>query len=219
MLGTLSTVLPLVLVVGSNTLLNPFEFKPQETVLASEKISLEKRVPGDPYGNQVFKDNILLTIGFMRGIVSKDAPINWEEVRRPFEYQLVIAPGETYAFHDQVLDQYKNQGIKTSQAHFNYQDGFKSAYGLYGNGVCHLASLMYWVSLDAGVQALAPTNHDFAVIPEIDRKYGVAIYSDFGSSNGGGRQNLYITNNKENPIGFKYNYDGEKLRVTLVELH
>lgn len=47
---------------------------------------------------------------------------------------------------------------------------------LTGDCVCHLASLIYWAARDAGLTALAPTNHDFTTIPEVPKEYGVSIY-------------------------------------------
>ena len=104
----------------------------------------------------------------------------------------------------------------TTNAHFNYQDGFKSDGYLTGDGVCHLASLMYWAAKDAGLTAYAPTSHDFAIINGVPREYGVSIYSvpdDFDTS---ARQNLYIQNNLNFPVAFIFNYDGfDKLTVSI----
>ncbi|OGH13341.1 MAG: hypothetical protein A2687_05140 [Candidatus Levybacteria bacterium RIFCSPHIGHO2_01_FULL_38_26] len=86
-----------------------------------------------------------------------------------------------------------------------------------GNGVCHLASLIYLAAKTAGLDAYAPTSHDFAVIPEISKEFGVSIYSYPGHVTANARQNLYITNNKKNPVIFEFIYDGENLKLSVYE--
>ena len=191
-------------------------FVPQPSVLATHQISLEDRQP-DRYVNGVFKDNILLTIRYMEGNVS-GTPIDWEQVRRPFSYQFKLNPGESFAFHDDVLDQYQGRVVKTTNAHFNASDGFKSDGYLMGDGVCHLASLMYWVAQDAHLDSYAPANHNFAVIPEINKEYGVAIYNLPGAHLTNAKQNLYITNNQGKPITFRFDFNGENLKLTVSEV-
>lgn len=80
-----------------------------------------------------------------------------------------------------------------------------------------MASLIYWVAKDARLDTKAPTNHDFMVIPEIDKQYGVSIYSNPFSKGSYQMQNLYVTNNKQKPIIFKFEYNGEKLKVSTFE--
>jgi len=184
--------------------------------LASEQISLEKRY-GNSYVNDVFKDNILLNIAYLSGKVTKKEDINWNEIKKPFEYKFILMPDKTFAFHDDVLEQYKSSLVKTTNAHFNFDDGFKSDGYLMGDGVCHLASLMYWVSQTAGLATYAPTNHDFVVIPEIDKEFGVSIYKMPGNSNANAMQNLYITNNKKNPIVFDFAYENSQLKFSVYE--
>src|SRR3989338_1540439 len=116
-----------------------------------------------------------------------------------------------------VSDEYKDKVVKTTKAHFNSQEGFKTDGYLFGDGVCHLASLLYWVAKDAGLDAKAPTNHDFMAIPEIDKQYGVSIYSNPQSKGSNSQQNLYITNNKGKPVTFKFDYGQDKLKVSITE--
>ncbi len=184
--------------------------------LASEQISLEKRY-GNSYVNDVFKDNILLNVAYLSGKVTSKEDVDWKEVGKPISYRFTLLPNKTFAFHEDVLGKYKNSVVKTTNANFNYDDGFKSDGYLIGDGVCHLASLMYWVSKNAGLEAYAPTSHDFAVIPEIDRQYGVSIYKTPGSSNANAMQNLYITNNKKNPIVFEFAYNNNQLKFSIYE--
>ncbi len=183
---------------------------PTEQVLSSHQISLEDRQPV-PSVNEVFKDNILLNLAYMRGLVHQSSDIKWEDIRQPFNYDLQLAPGETFAFHDTYLPEYQGKVSKTGNAHFNGAEGFKSDGYLVGDGVCHLASIIYWTALDAQLDTKAPTNHDFAKIEEISREYGVSIFAHDG------RQNLYITNNKQKPIAIRFEYDGVNLKVSVAE--
>ena len=182
-----------------------------DNVLASHEISLEKRY------YPVQKENILLNLTYMDGRVTKKEDINWDQISKPFTYEFNLEPGKTFAFHDDVLDQYKQSLVKTTKAHFNAQEGFKADGYLFGDGVCHLASLIYWVAKEAGLEAVAPTNHNFMEIPEIAREYGVSIYNNPASYGSNAQQNLYVTNNKEKTITFKFAYDGTNLKVTVLE--
>lgn len=184
--------------------------------LASHEISLNDRYPVSSV-NEVFKDNILLNLAYMQGKVSKASDINWGEVKSPSQFEFKLDPGKTFAFHDDILDTYKDSMVQTTKAHFNGEEGFKSDGYLFGDGVCHLASLMYWVAKDAGLDANAPTNHDFMNIPEIDKQYGVSIYNNPFSKGSNAQQNLYITNNKNKPITFKFDYSEDKVKVSVVE--
>jgi len=188
-----------------------------EQVLSSHEISLENRYELKEVSD-VFKDNILLNLAYMRGTVSsKD--FKWDEVKKPFKYEFKLAPNKTFAFHDDVFPEYKDSLVKTTQAHFNSQEGFKTDGYLFGDGVCHLASLIYWVAKDAGLEAKAPTNHDFMAIPEIDKQYGVSIYSNPYAKGAHAQQNLYINNNKGKEIIFKFEYQEDKLKVAVVEVN
>lgn len=182
--------------------------------VASRAISLEYRYPVDSVSD-VFRDNILLNLAYMRGSVAKREDINWDEVKKPFEYEFTLKPSETFAYHEDVQKAYKPTVVKSTQAHFNAQEGFLTDGYLYGDGVCHLASLLYWVAKDAGIHAYAPANHDFMAIPEIPNIYGVSIYSNPMSKTVG--QNMYITNTKAYPIVFSLKYDGEYLTVSVEE--
>lgn len=183
-------------------------------VIASHEISLENRYEVKSVSD-VFKDNILLNLAYMRGTVQDKKSINWDEVKKPFHYEFKLDPQKTFAFHDDILPEYQDSLVKTTQAHFNSQEGFKTDGYLFGDGVCHLASLIYWVAKDAGLDAKAPTNHDFMVIPEIDKQYGVSIYSNPYSKGSNAQQNLYITNNTSKDVIFYFDYADDKLRVSI----
>lgn len=189
---------------------------PNQQVVYSYEISLEHRYPIKAV-SEVFKDNILLNLAYMDGRVSSKKDINWDEVKKPFKYEFRLDPNKTFAFHDDILDEYKEKVTKTTNAHFNAQEGFKTDGYLFGDGVCHLASLIYWVAKEANLEAKAPTNHDFMEIPEISKEYGVSIFSNPFSKGSHTQQNLYITNNKLKPITFRFEYNGEKLKASILE--
>lgn len=187
-----------------------------EPVLASRTISLGERYP-NPFVNEIFKENILLNLAYMRGVVDPSKKVDWLKVTEPFTYSMLLKPGEVFAFHDDVTPEFEQENIKTSNAHFNSSEGFKSDGYLVGDGVCHLASLIYWAAKSAGIESLAPTRHDFANIPQVPREYGVSIYATPGKNDGDDRQNLYIKNDREKTIAFVFTYQENNLQVTVKE--
>lgn len=209
-LNNLVTISTAAILTLSTQLTSPFV---SEQVLSSHEISLEKRY------YPVQKENILLNLAYMDGRVKSAGSINWDEIQKPFQSEFKLDPGKTFAFHDDILSDYKDSLTKTTQAHFNSQEGFKSAGYLVGDGVCHLASLIYWVALDAGLDAKAPTNHNFMAIPEISREYGVSIYNNPFHKGANTQQNLYVTNNKTKPVAFKFEYDGVNLKASVLEIN
>lgn len=190
--------------------------KPQKVKISEEKMSLNNRLEGK-YLNDVYKDNILLNMGYMRGIVNKSAPVNWDEIRQPFTYEFDLNPGQTFAYHDSVKKEYINSVARTSNSHFGAQEGYKSDGRLYGMGVCHLASVINRAAKSADLDSVAPTNHNFAVIREVPREFGVAIYSSPDAKSVSELQNLYITNNLDSNITFKFEYDGDILKVSVLK--
>ncbi len=200
---------------GNQVLLNPSS---GEHLMAQEEMSLEDRYE-NKFVNDVFKNNILLNLAYLGDRVSSPKEIKWDEITKPFQYEFKLEPNKTFAFHSDVEDKYKDSLVKTTNAHFNAGDGFKTDGYLFGDGVCHLASLIYWVAKNAGLAAEAPTNHDFANIPDIPKEFGVSIYNNPSSRGSNQLQNLYITNNKSKPIAFKFEYNDSKLKVSVVELN
>ncbi|GDX61894.1 hypothetical protein LBMAG33_2040 [Candidatus Levyibacteriota bacterium] len=185
--------------------------------ISSHTFSLNNRY-GNSFVNNVFKENILLTIKYTSDKKIDSNNIDWDKINKPFKYSMVLKPDEIFAFHDDVLPEYQNKIDKTTNSHFNLSEGFKSDGYLAGDGVCHLASLLYWVAKDANLEATAPTRHDFMKIPEIPSEFSVSIYSnpyDKGSVNQ--LQNLYIKNNKNNEIIFEFIYNGEDLSIKATE--
>jgi len=184
--------------------------------LASRSYSMEDRY-NVPSVNKVFKDNILLTLKYLDGSVKAKGDISWSEIEKPFHTEFTLKPGEGFAFHDQVLPQFKDLVVKTTNSHFNSDQGFVSDGYLVGDGVCHLASFIYWVAKDAGLDALSLARHDFAKINDVPREYGVSIRFMPGEFSNSSRQNLYIVNNKEKPVTFEFDFDGSNLKVDVVE--
>ena len=208
----LTTILSLILIASVNPLISPV---PETKPLAVRTFSMENRYQ-DSFVNDVFRDNILLTIDYAVG-KTPTRNVNWAEVVRPFEKKLILKPGETFAFHDDVMPKYAGKAIKTTNAHFGSNEGFKFSGKLWGDGVCHLASFLYWTAKDAGLDTVAPVRHDFAKIPEVPREYGVSIYSTPGTNTSDQAQNLYITNNHDKEIAFVFAYDGKNLKITAEE--
>lgn len=197
---------------GSSYHLTIFHDRP----LAQHEFSLNNRYK-NPFVNNVFKDNVLLTINYTTGAKINPKSIDWNEIEKPFIYKFNLKPGEVFAFHDDILPQYKGKIIKTTNAHFNSLEGFKSDGYLVGDGVCHLASLLYWVAKDAGLSAYAPTNHNFAPVPNVPKEFGVSIYNYPGRSSSNRLQNLYITNNRNKEITFEFIFSGELLNISVIE--
>lgn len=169
------------------------------------------------YVSNVFADNILLTLAYMRGAATGDS-VDWDTVEEPFTYSFTLQPGEVFAFHDNVLPEFKGKVVKTTNAHFGAQGGFKSDGYLVADGVCHLASLMNEAATRAGLKVVAPTNHDFAVIPEVDKKYGTAIYFMPGEETANMQQNLYIENNKDTAVTFVFSYRDNNLDIKVTDI-
>ncbi len=193
MLSTSFINLAAISILGLNAV-NPL---PSSHLIAAHTMSLEDRQP-DKYVNGVFKDNILLNLSYMGN-------------------EFTLKPGEAFAFHGDVLPQYEGRIVKTSNAHFNSQEGFKSDGYLVGDGVCHLASLMNLVAIEAKLDTYAPARHDFAVIPDIPKEYGVSIYNYPGRKDDNARQNLYITNSHQKQVTFKFSYNNGDLSMSVFE--
>jgi hypothetical protein len=194
--------------------LSPFEtLVPTVPVAVAEKsLDLTVRYP-DPWVNEVFRDNILLTLHYLAGDIEEKP--DWEKVRQPFEVSFTLNPGEVFAFHEDVLLEFEGKVVKTTGAHFNWQDGFKSDGWLIGDGVCHLASLMNWVASEAGLRVVAHVNHDFLPVPGVPKEYGTSI---FWSPSGGWRsqrQNLYIENTLDFPVKFSFKATADKVNLIL----
>jgi hypothetical protein len=179
----------------------------REIILAEESLDLTIR-DEEPQASQGFADNVLLALHYLEGEV--ELPVDWKEIRQPFETSFTLQPDEIFAFHDNVLPEY-SKPVVTMNSEFMTYEGYKSVWGLGGNGVCHLASLMNWVASEAGLEVVAPNNHSFAPVPGVPQEYGTSVRSQ--SSN----QNLYITNSLEYPVVFKFVVDSQKVNLILLK--
>ncbi len=199
-------------------LLNPGNLSlpevPGAQLMAEKQLPLYDRY-GNRFVNDVFRDNILLNMAYLEGKVPSSGNINWDEVKKPFSYQFTLKPGQTFAFHEDVLPQFKGKVVKTTNAHFNAADGFKSDGYLFGDGVCHLASIINFAAKTAGLEVLAPTNHNFANIPDVPKEYGVSIYNSPDAKGASAQQNLYITNNFSSDVTFDFEYQNDVLKVSV----
>jgi VanW like protein len=182
------------------------------TVLSEREFSMDNRYHVKSVSD-IFRDNILLNLAYLNGQVTTASDINWEEINQPFSFKFTLNPNETFAYHDQVLPEYQGKIAITTNTNFNKSDGYKTDGYLYGDGVCQLASLLSWAAKDANLAVKAPSNHDFAAIPEVPKSEGVAIYYDPNNPSKGARENLYITNNQDKPVDFNFIYQNGQLKV------
>lgn len=183
--------------------------------LAKKTLDLTSRYP-EKSVNEVFADNILLTLHDLKGDASKNP--DWEKIRQPFETSFALNPGEVFAFHEDILPEFKGKVSKTTGAHFNWEDGFKSDGWLMGDGVCHLATLINWVAQEARLKVMAPVSHDFLPVPGVPKEFGTAIYwlpeSGWKSQN----QNLYIENSFNFPVKFTFKADSQKVELVITKI-
>ncbi len=191
--------------------------KPQTIILGQENYSLQNRYTNN-FVNDVFADNILLTLAYMNGAIDQGTNVPWETVRSDFTYKLTLNPGEVFAFHDTVAPEYKGKVVATTNSNFNFNQGFRTDGWLVGDGVCHLASFMNVVAKEANLLVSAPTRHDFAKIADVTKADGVSIKYDPNTTSNSARQNLYITNNREKPIAFIFKHENNALEIEVVEM-
>ncbi|MGI5826190.1 MAG: VanW family protein [Patescibacteria group bacterium] len=173
---------------------------PPKEVLAEGVLDLSSRNPNKSI-NEGFKENILVNLGYLY----KDRD------------RLILQPGEVFAFHKNIHPDFKDAVIVTQESEYRSSEGYKPVAGLYGNGVCHLATLMNYAASQAGLEVMAMVSHDFAPVPGIDRKYGTSIkfYPNIGGTSE--RQNLYIRNTKDSPVEFKFSQEGDLLKLAIIK--
>lgn len=188
---------------------------PVQHILAQHTYSLSNRYT-NTFVNDVFAENILLTLSYMEGL-PHNQKIDWEKVRQDSTYSFVLKPGETFAFHDQVLNQYKDNVVKTTNSDFSSDQGFRSDGWLVGDGVCHFASFIHVVASEAGLAVDAPTNHNFAKIEDVDKKFGTSIYYLKDGPSVSEKQNLYVTNTLDKPLEFIFDHQADSLKIVIAE--
>lgn len=193
--------------------------EPKEEILASIPMDLSKRYD-DEFVNEVFKDNIVLALYYLNNQERQEyfapgAEVDWEKVRQLFRVSFTLQPGEVFAFHDKVLPSYakttEGKPIKTMGSHFVGQEGYRSDGLLYGDGVCHLASLINWAASHAKLEANSLVDHDFKLIFGIPKEFGTSINSYSA------RQNLYIKNTLDNPVEFRFKVSEEKVELEIIK--
>jgi hypothetical protein len=183
-------------------------------LLAARDLSLANRHQAASI-NDVFAKNILLNLAYLEGSVSQKSDIDWSQVTQPFEFGVTLNPGQTFAYHDDVLDEYQDSVALTTNTYFHAADGYLSSGFLYGDGVCHLASIINWAAQDAGLEVVVTKLHSIAPIPDVPDEYGVSIYTVEGVKGSGARNNLYITNNQVYPVEFRFIHQDNTIRVEL----
>lgn len=204
------------LILGVNILSPQTIPNQKDIILSNREFSMNNRYSIESV-NEIMKKNILLNMAYLEGTVSNKKEINWEKVTAPFHFEKVLNPNATFAYHEIVRQEYEGGVAFTTNAQFNSSDGFLSDGYLFGDGVCHLASLINWAALDAGLKTVVPKDHrSVAHIPQIPDDYGVSIYMN-KSVGAGAENNLYITNTKDKPVTFHFEYDGTDLKVFITE--
>jgi len=93
------TMLALSVLSTPSAMLTPLA---QNQVISEQVYSLSDRYP-NTFVNDVFADNIMLTMAYMRGAVTDGKNVDWSKVNEDFVYSMELKPGETFAFHDEVL--------------------------------------------------------------------------------------------------------------------
>lgn len=196
-------------IIVKNSLLSN-DAEKQNIVLSQKEFSLENRYSVKSV-NEVMKKNILLNLAYLNGTVTKKADIDWNKVTSPFHFQKILGVGETFAYHTTVRNEYADKVAFTTNSNFNASDGYLSDGYLFGDGVCHIASLINWAALEAGLETIVPKDHrSVGPIPDVPDDYGVSIYKN---GNVGANNNLYITNTKPVPVTLHFEYDGTDLKV------
>lgn len=191
--------------------------QPSLQILSEHEIRLDQRVEGGGTMSDIMADNILLNLAFLNRDQIDPKNIEWDKIRANRTISFKLEPDKVFAFHEDVLSEYEGRVTQTTNAHFNYAQGFKYDGYLVGDGVCHLASLMYWVAKDAGLNTKAPTSHDFMSIPGISREFGVSIFYMPGSKEANARQNLYISNTRSKDLIFRFIVEDKNLKFQIAE--
>jgi hypothetical protein len=196
----------------------------EEDLLFKAEIDLSKRWHNKST-NDGFRDNILLGLYYLDGgddiplknpNIVNSGSIDWEGLQGDFEISFDLLPGEVFAFHKNVLDDYEDKSLKTMGSEFVTNQGYKVVSGLGGNGVCHLASLITWAATEADLSVTAKADHSFAKIEGVPREYWTSIRY---LKNGGNskNQNLYVVNNKDYGVKFVFTKKGNILSLKIIK--
>ena len=193
----------------------------QLEAISTKVLSLKNR-NSNKQVNDVFADNIILNLHYIKGDVDNyldsklkgEEMVSWTELEKPFNFTLTLPPGQIFTFHDDVLPKYEKEDLSSVKTSFSYDQGYKQVDGLYGNGVCHLASLINWTASTSGLAVEAPTNHNFAPVPAVPNEYGTAILYMGGYSSQ--LQNLYIKNTYDYPVHLLFDVNKDRVVLTVL---
>jgi hypothetical protein len=193
-------------------------------LLAQKELDLATRQK-DRYVNEVFADNILLYLHYLKGNVDATAnkqlattnqkAMDFEKVREPFSFSFTLTPGEVFTFHPDSLPEFQDKPKKTAFTTFKSTEGYRFVAGLWANGVCHIASLINWATQEAGLKVTAKVNHDFASIPGVPREFGTAIYYTDNTPTANQSQNLYVENTYTFPVTLNFTVTDTKVILTV----
>jgi hypothetical protein len=180
---------------------------PREKVLAEHVLDLNERLPDSEKGNEVFKYNILLNLKYLEGNLG---------LGDSFTTEVELQPEEVFAYHENLLPEFQGKQVKTSETRFIAQEGYQAFWGLYGNGVCHLASLMNWTASDAGLKVTALANHNFWPIPGVPKEFGTSIRYLPNDNWRTRNQNLYIENPFEEPVKLVFYSSPDEVKLKVI---
>lgn len=216
MIGDFATTIAVLIITAANPSTMIKTESITDKVIGEKQFSLENRHAVKSV-NEVMKKNILLNLAYLNGSVTKRFEIDWNKVASPFHFEKTLKAGETFAYHEIVRKEYTGKVAFTTNTSFNASDGYLTDGYLYGDGVCHIASLINWAAIDAGLKTVVPKDHrSVGSIPDVPDDYGVSIYKDAGK-NSGANNNLYITNTKDREVKFHFEYDGTNIKVYVTE--
>ncbi|MEK7611431.1 MAG: VanW family protein [Patescibacteria group bacterium] len=214
------TALAFSLITLSTTPVLP-AFSAAETELAIQEVRSHETLDltqrhGNRAINAGYGDNIRLYLHYLKG----DAPQlenNWTKIREPFSFNLTLAPGQVLAFHPAVLPELRNKTVFFADTNLSASDGYRAVDGLWGKGVCDIASFLNMAATKAGLKVTAKTNHDFAPISGVDRRYGTSIYYDPSENLSSQKQNLYLENTRLNPLTIMFSVGETNVEIVVVE--
>lgn len=216
MIGDFATTIAVLIITAANPSTMIKTESITDKVIGEKQFSLENRYAVKSV-NEVMKKNILLNMAYLNGKVTKKSEIDWDKIVSPVHFEKNLKPGEVFAYHEIVRKEYTGKVVFTTNTSFNASDGYLTDGYLYGDGVCHIASLINWAAIDAGLKTVVPKDHrSVGPIPDVPDDYGVSIYKDAGK-NSGANNNLYIINTKDREVKFHFEYDGTNIKVYVTE--
>lgn len=196
-------------------------FSAAETILAVQEVRAHETLDltqrhGNKTINAGYTDNIRLYLHYLKG----DGPQlenNWTKIREPFSFNITLAPGQLLAFHPALLPEFRNKAVFFADTNLSASDGYRFIDGLWGNGVCHIASFINMAASRAGLKVTAKVNHNFAPIYGVPKQFGTAIYFDSEKNLNSQKQNLYLENTQLNPVTIMFSIGESNVEMVVVE--